>query len=141
MTTATQPTLTQSIDTLRPFIGLHQMAAIYEASSGEEGEHFKTKLADLAALVRSMPQTYDQDGLGMEAIAYLHYFRGGMDWYITERDMESDQYQAFGLADLGAGEPELGYINIAALRRNRVELDLYWSPKPLSQIENNQLAA
>lgn len=137
----TKPTLRQTVETLRPFIGLHQMAVIYTACSGEEGEHFKTKLASLANLVRTMPRTYDQDGLGMEAIAYLHYFRGGMDWYITERDMESDQYQAFGLADLGAGEPELGYININNLTRHRVELDLYWTPKPLSQIKTNQLAA
>lgn len=141
MTTATQPTLRQSIDTLRPFVGLHQMAAIYDASTGEEGEYFKSKLASLADLVRAMPRTYDQDGLGMEAIAYLHYFRGGMDWYITERDMAPDQYQAFGLADLAAGEPELGYININNLTRHRVELDLYWTPKPLSQIKTNQLAA
>lgn len=137
----TKPTFRQTVETLRPFLGYEQLAAIYAACSGEEGEHFKTKLADLAGLVRTMPRTYDQDGLGMEAIAYLHYFRGGMDWYITERDMESDQYQAFGLADLGAGEPELGYVDIANLVRHRVELDLYWTPKPLSQIKTNQLAA
>ena len=47
-----------------------------------------------------MPQTYQQEELGNQAIVYLHYFHGGADWYVTERDMDGPQHQAFGLADL-----------------------------------------
>ena len=61
------------------------------------------------------------DGKGDDAVVYLHYFRGGMDWYITEKDMEEEQHQAFGLADLGYGG-ELGYISIQELIDNGVSL-------------------
>ena len=77
---------------------------------------------------------------GQAAVAHLHYFRGGSDWWITELDAGSEddeepgqQRQAFGLADLGYGA-ELGYIDIEELVAAGVELDLHWTPKPLSEI-------
>jgi hypothetical protein len=64
-----------------------------------------------------------------------------MDWYITERDIgdgdDDTQHQAFGLADLGVGEPELGYISIAELIDNNVELDLHFDPTPISQLKSS----
>jgi len=66
-------------------------------------------------------------------IAHLHYFTGSGDWYITERDTSTEQHQAFGLADLGYGG-ELGYISIAELIANNVELDLHFTPQPLAQL-------
>ncbi|MBL0011067.1 MAG: DUF2958 domain-containing protein [Nitrosomonas sp.] len=81
-----------------------------------------------------MPKTYGQDGMGDKAIAYLHYFSGGSDWYITEKDMEDEQLQAFGLANLGQGG-ELGYISIQELIDAGVEIDLYWTPKTIGQIK------
>ena len=80
-----------------------------------------------------MPRGYEQDGKGDSAIAYLHYFTGSCDWYITERDTTDEQHQAFGLADLGYG-PELGYISVQELIENGAELDLYFEPKPLKEI-------
>ncbi|MHB1531426.1 hypothetical protein [Acidithiobacillus sp.] len=47
-----------------------------------------------------MPKNYDTDGQGGDAVAFLHYFTGSWDWYITEKDVDSDdkgQIQAFGL--------------------------------------------
>ena len=83
-----------------------------------------------------MPQTYEQDGMGEQAIAHLHYFTSGCDWYITERDSDPDgegQIQAFGSANLGYG-PELGYISIKELLENGAELDLYFTPCTLSSL-------
>lgn len=117
------------------FISIEQRFAIADACDGEEGEYFLNKLQALQTLVDTMPKTYEQDGKGDDAVVYLHYFRGGMDWYITERDMEQEQYQAFGLADLGMGSPELGYISIQELIDNNVELDLYWEPKTLREVK------
>jgi len=57
-----------------------------------------------------------------------------MDWYITERDMETDQLQAFGLANLGYGG-ELGYISIEELKSSNVEIDLHWTPKTLREVK------
>jgi hypothetical protein len=100
----------------------------------EEHDHFKQLIGKITGIINSMPKTYETDGQGDNAIVYLHYFMGGCDWYITERDMEKEQIQAFGLADLGYGG-ELGYINIEELREIGAELDLYWTPKPLKTVK------
>ena len=133
------------VRTLSAFIGTDQLKTMVELSLGEEGEHYTDKLKEYAERVEAMPRVYEQDGKGMEAIAYLHYFTGGCDWWITEADTEepmigfsdtpqpnrrlSEQLQTFGLADMG--EPELGYISIKEIIENGAELDLYWEPKTL----------
>ena len=119
---------------INKFLCVAQRFAISEAAEGEEGEFFLDKLQELQKTIDTMPKTYEQDGKGDDAIVYLHYFLGGMDWYITERDMEDDQLQAFGLADLGYGG-ELGYISIQELIDNGVELDLHWKPKTLAEVK------
>jgi hypothetical protein len=118
------------------FIGTSQAAATREALRGEEGEAFAAILARLADTITTMPTSYQTDGRGRAAIAHLHYFRGGMDWYITERDIDADgegQVQAFGLANLGYGA-ELGYISLPEILAAGVELDYHWSPRALSAI-------
>jgi len=134
---STKTEATQAIGTLRQFIGKSQLSAIGDACQSEEKQYFFDKLVEMAGIINAMPKTYEQDGKGDQAIAYLHYFRGGMDWYITERDMETadgpGQHQAFGLADLGDGG-ELGYISIVELLANGIELDLHFAPKTLAQI-------
>jgi hypothetical protein len=67
---------------------------------------------------------------------------GGATWLFTELDPE-DGDSAFGLCDLGFGEPELGYASIAALASTRVgmglgiERDIHWkATKTLSQYAN-----
>jgi hypothetical protein len=119
---------------LRHFIGRSQAMALGNCLCGEEGDYFETMLTDLAQRVATMPKTYEQDGKGDEAVVYLHYFRGGMDWFITERDSEIEQHQAFGLSDIGYGG-DLGYVSIEELIANGVELDLYWTPKTLAQVK------
>lgn len=121
------------------FISRGQYAAIAQALRGEEASHFRAKIAEYANRIATMPRTRDTDGQGGDAIAHLHYFIGGCDWYITERDIgdaddaiPGEQLQAFGMADLGC--PELGYINLSEALRHGAELDLYWTPKPLRAI-------
>lgn len=126
--------LYEAMPTLNKFMSRSQIAAVAEATRGEEREHFIDMMLELAEHLKTMPKTYEQDGKGDDAVVGLHYFRGNMDWYITERDMEDDQLQAFGLADLGYGG-ELGYISIQELIDNGVELDLYWTPKTLGEVK------
>lgn len=118
------------------FIGVEQLAAIQEGTKGEECQYFAYKMLELAHLFESMPKTGDQAGKGDDAIVYLHYFRGGMDWYITERDIEEEQLQAFGMADLGCGFPEVGYISILEIIGGGVELDFFWKPKTLAKVKS-----
>lgn len=129
---------------LRGFIGTSQAEALRVACYGEEGAHFRTLLVDWAAKIHAMPATYEQDGLGLKAIAHLHYFSAGSDWYITEKDKgaagdgpEDYQNQAFGVASLHGCEPESGYISIRELITHGVELDLHWTPKALDTINQD----
>jgi hypothetical protein len=115
------------------FIGAAQRSAIKTGFASEEKQFFFDKIGDLSDAIQSMPKTYDQDGLGQQAVAHLHYFVGGCDWYITEKDMLAEQRQAFGLADLGYGG-ELGYIWLGEITAAGAEIDLYWTPTTLSTI-------
>lgn len=119
---------------LRHFIGTRQLRVMRDLCRGEEGDHFRAKLAEIAKLITTMPKVYEQDGKGDEAIVYLHYFIGSGDWHITERDTSDEQLQAFGLADLHGDGGELGYICIQELIECGAELDLYWTPKTIAAI-------
>ena len=121
-------------DFFKHFIGLPQLSVIRENTKGEEGVHFSEMLQALAVRITLMPKTYETDGQGEAAVVSLHYFKGGMDWYIVERDLEPERLQAFGYADIGYG-PEAGYISIEELLENDVELDLYWTPRPWGEVK------
>jgi len=126
-----------ALQTLRQFIGQSQLSAICEGCQGEEKQYFFDKAVEMADLVSNMPETYEQDGKGKQAVVFLHYFRGNMDWYITEKDCDPEgegQIQAFGMADLGYGG-ELGYISIQELILNNIELDMHFTPKTLAEIK------
>lgn len=129
----------EAIKVLREFMPSNQIHAITSAMRSEEKQFFFNKVCDLAEMIKNMPVTYEQDGKGQKTIAYLHYFKGNMEWYITEKDKGSTddmrQVQAFGLADLGMGFPELGYISIVELLENQIELDMYFTPTELENIK------
>ncbi len=128
---------------LQAFMGERQLNFMLEATCGEEGQYFIDQLVETTQLIQSMPQTGGQEDKGEDAIAYLHYFYGGFDWYISEKDMLAEQNQAYGVANMGF--PEYGYISIAELIENNVELDLHFKPNTLGFFkkqleENNQVA-
>jgi len=121
---------------LKNFISKQQGLVITENRKGEEKEYFQKMMVDLISKIEAMPKTYETDGQGKKATAHLHYFNGGSDWYITEKDQEDEQLQAFGFACLNGDteNAELGYISIQELIENNVELDLYWTPKTIEEI-------
>ncbi len=130
--------------TLNQFIGRNQLQVMKQNCKGEEGQFFKDLFLKLNETIRNMPKTYETDGQGNEAIATLHYFNGGSDWYIVEKDAGSVddevpgiQAQAFGFTCLnGDGEnAELGYISIEALIKHNVEIDLYYKPEKIGDIK------
>lgn len=130
---ATRLQAAEALHQLQGFIGTAQRQVIGELCYSEEKQFFYGKFVALAEVVSSMPVTYGTDGQGDQAVVYLHYFTGSCDWYITERDVEAEQLQAFGMANLGYGG-ELGYISIVELLQCGAELDLYWTPKKLAEI-------
>ena len=137
----TQPA--QAIQTIRPFLSHSQFSVMVSACSGEEGDFFRQKFIDLEKLIASTPVTYEQDGKGDDAIVYLHYFFGGCDWYITEKDVDGGVQQAFGSAVLFGDKQnaELGYICITEITQFGAELDLYFTPCPLAEIKLIKIAA
>jgi hypothetical protein len=125
---------------LREFIGRSQRDAIRQCMAGEERQFFYDKMVELECLVAVMHKTYEQRDKGDDATVWLHYFKGGCDWYISEKDIgtpdEPGQHQAFGFANLGdAQNAELGYISIVELLQNGVELDLHFNPRRLSEVK------
>jgi hypothetical protein len=119
-------------DLLARFIGSDQMEALRAGLGGEEREFFIEKIFELRDLVNSMSTTYEQESKGDQAIIYLHYFIGNCNWWITEKDCELIQLQAFGLADLGYGA-EYGYISIEELIENGAELDFYYELRTIAE--------
>ena len=129
-----------NLNALRNFLSFGQLTAMRLGLNGEESAYFRDKLTEIDARIRDMPRIYAQDGKGDAAIVYLHYFLGGHDWYITERDTSPEQYQAFGLASLNGYSPELGYISISQLIAHGAELDLHFQPCELGNIRTRQAA-
>lgn len=135
------PSTADQILALQHFMPRSQWACLMMGLQGEERSHFAQLLKVYAERVATMPTTYATDGQGDQAIAYLHYFRGAADWYITERDGDPDQsgqHQAFGLACPFGDEGELGYISIVELRQIGAEMDLYFEPCTLAAIRKNR---
>lgn len=133
----------QAAKAIAPFMGTSQLRAIAAGCRGEEGKFFMEKLIEIAALIEGMPKSYEQDGKGDSAIVTLHYFLGGSDWYITEKDIEGGVDQAFGYAVLNGDEEcaELGYISIRELTRCGVELDLHFTPRTLREVKAERAGA
>jgi len=137
---ATEADANRAMESLRTYMGKSQWAAVRSGMRGEEKQFFRDKMVELADRIANMPKTYEQDGKGDDAIVSLHYFTSGGDWYITEKDMEAEQHQAFGLADPFQDGGELGYISIIELAENGAELDFYFTPKTLGEVRGKKAA-
>lgn len=120
---------------LAKFIPVSQRRVIAGCLRGEEGEWFADKLIEIHGIIEKMPHSYQTDGQGEKAIVHLHYFGGGtFNAWVTEKDVDGGTPQAFGRQDLFGDGGELGYISIDEIVRGRFsELDLHWTPKPLSE--------
>ena len=123
----------KNIRALKPFLSPDQLEVLAGPTKGADGEFFSQKIEEFAQRVTGMAKSYETDGQGDEALVVLHYFTGGSDWYIIERDMEEEQIQALGFAVLNGDtqNAELGYIPISEITKLGAELDIHWTPKSL----------
>lgn len=131
-----------ALTAIRPFMAQSQLSALGDALRGEEKEFFMLRMISLSQQLEAMPKTYETDGQGDAAIVQLHYFSGSSDWYITERDVNAGQRQAFGYVVLDGYDDfaELGYVSIAELIQHGVELDLHFEPRALAEIKAQRAA-
>lgn len=71
---------------------------------------------------------------------WLHFFLSGCDWYICEYDGE-DLFFAFCILNGDLINAEWGYVSFNELKAIKVagafevDCDLYWNPKPASEID------
>lgn len=128
----------RTIEAVRPYIPRLQLVTMADGLRSEERAFFREKFRELETTIATMPVTYEQSELGEAAVVHLHYFMGGCDWWITEKDVEGGTQQAFGLVDMGHG-PELGYICIDELVSVRgMNVDLHWKRCTLATIREGK---
>lgn len=97
----------------------------------------KAKFENIATIIESMPKTYEQDGKGDNAIAYLHYSLGDDHAFITEIDVLPRQLQAFGYVSIERGyHAGLQYIDLHQLFSIGYVLDLEFEPTNLGVIKS-----
>lgn len=123
---------------LGQFMGAAQRQCLIEGLRGEEAGFFRDKAKELHGIIDRMPSTGETEEQGDDAMVWLHYFVGGADWFITEKDLCAEQHQAFGWADLFCDGGELGYINIVELLEAGAELDFYWTPRTLADVKRDR---
>ncbi len=99
----------------------------------------KAQIEQLQANGRAQRAAIDQDARALDFQPVVKLFTPDAlcTWLLTELD--PDGSLAFGLCDLGMGEPELGYVSLTELRTVRghlglpVERDLHFeAEKPIS---------
>lgn len=123
---------------LKHFLPRCMLSTLRTSCKGEEKDFFIDMLRSLASRIKGMPPPYGTRDQG-DAIVWLHYFTPNGDWYVTEKDSSAEQHQAFGLVDLYHDGGDLGYISIAEmLGHPLVNLDLYWTPKPLRDVRTKK---
>jgi hypothetical protein len=128
----------ENLDKLYEFIPKAQYEALKEIHRGPEKDSAKEITQRLAETIESMPGPYGTEGTARpEKMVYLHYFQGGSDFYILERDnLPGRQYQAFGYTILNGDleNAEFGYIDIFGLIELGVELDFYFKPVKFKEL-------
>ncbi|AEK57927.1 DUF2958 domain-containing protein [Acidithiobacillus caldus] len=142
-----EPLLTRVPDAVRPFLG-QQQAAVTDSllRDSDEKAFFSDKMRELEGIIAAMPETYGTDGMPDETrpVSLRYFGPGGQQWFIIEKDVgdpETDgpgfprQDQVFGLADLGMGSPEFGYISIPEITRAGAELDYHFAPTTLLEVK------
>lgn len=126
---------------LSQFMPNDERLAIKQNMRSEEGDHFAQMVINLHQRITDMPHTYQTEAIATpDKIVHLHYFGGSVDAWIVEKDMgdgtDTMQLQAYGKCTLfgeGFEDAEWGYINIRELIDNGIELDMYWTPKPVKE--------
>ena len=94
------PTIPASV---KPFMPISQQRVVKQNI-----KEFQDVLEHLEGIITKMPATYETEEIPQEEkVAYLHYFHGGSDWYIFEKDKgdpvnnDFEQNQMFGYSILG----------------------------------------
>ena len=133
----------RSLATLRALTNASQFEAVrHILAEGDSAARaaMRDTVNQIAHIWTFMPTTYKTQAEGLSATARLHYFVGGADWWIVEKDVGTEQLQMFGLADLGLGCRELGYISLPEVLSVNAELDFYFNPQTVAELTGRCIA-
>jgi hypothetical protein len=118
-----------------------RLSLLQTLRDSEERYGIAQVVLDAKKRIDECPVTYAQDG-AEDPMVHLHYFRGGVDAWITEKDVDwpaqGDYDQSFGFVNLMGTrkvDAEMGYTSIKEMIESGVELDLYFTPKRWSEVK------
>ncbi|MCQ2082106.1 MAG: hypothetical protein MJZ11_10640 [Lachnospiraceae bacterium] len=95
-------------------------------------DEYATIIESLGQTLQKLPPLYSQDDKGYDAIVHAHYFVGGTDIFITER--EGNELFGYTILNGDYEMSEMGYSSLAELKSIRVlNLDFHWEPKTLRE--------
>ena len=113
---------------LREFMPKHQQSIVKTWNEDLKWQVLKPLEEQIHALPSSQQSRSADD-----QIVYVHYFYGGSDWFVTERN--GKEY-LFGYVILNGDSvmSELGGFGLEELTNHKgIELDFYWTPRYLSE--------
>ena len=112
-----------------------EILTLAENLKGEEGIAIAETITTAWKAFQDVPFTYSTESTP-DPLVRMHYFLNGWDWYITEKDGDTEEAQFFGFvkSDL-CPQGELGYISPEEITSNGAELDLYFTPAPVSKFK------
>lgn len=94
-----------------------------------------------AEQLKRIPKLYGTEHIPLrDKIIHAHFFIAGCDWYIAEYDGQ-DLFFGFVILNGDLINSEWGYISFSEMKSIRVtgflevDFDLYFEPKPASEIE------
>jgi hypothetical protein len=125
----------------KEFVPKQQVAYLMELEEdgGADPMEARDMLVNIVKAYQDIPNLYEQDGKGYNAVVYLHYFVGGTDWYITEWD-RANEFYGFVVLNGDWQMAEFGYfpkeylIDNDLSPLNKPELDFYWKYKTINEI-------
>lgn len=97
----------------------------------KKDKHFQ----EIKKQIATVPKLYSTED-EKEPIVRLHYFRGGSDWFITELDTKENLAFGYVILNNDIEMAELGYISLEELKNADVEMDFYFTQRPLSEIKD-----
>ncbi len=88
-----------------------------------------------------IPSLYATEGVPLkDKVVFMHFFIGGSDWYAMEFDGK-DTFFGFAILNQDFDMAEYGYFSFTELKSIKlngwleVDFDLYWDPRPASEVE------
>lgn len=125
---------------VRKFMPLHQQSIVTDNECYDE---YKDIIQRLDQEIANIPESEQlpskkmirKRGSRFSCIqVFAHYFYGGCDWFILEKDMKNDILFGYAILNDDVQMSELGSIYLSDLTTDgRVELDFYWNKCSLAE--------